>query len=112
MCVESQDNPTYLDNLSIIILWHYRLRYLKFVCLPKLFISLFRKKKFEKLSIYQLSKHTRTICLSKYIYIYIPCHILMFGDYLKSTISLVLDGLFPFVDDHIKITWLFLMKEE
>ena len=99
-----------------VMLWHYRLGHPNFIYLEKLFPSLFINKtpKFFNCKICQLAKHTRSSYPSLS---YTPSHPFamihsdMWGPSRKNNITGA-RWFVSFVDDHTRLTWVFLMKEK
>ena len=111
-CVVS--NPSTKTD-SVVMLWHYRLGHPNFSYLEKLYPSLFNKnsKNFQ-CEICQLSKHTRN---SYSIQPYKPSHpfSLIHSDVWGACRINNITGsrwFVTFVDDHTRVTWVFLMKKK
>jgi hypothetical protein len=101
---------------SNVMLWHYRLGHPNFVYLEKLLPSLFINKSSKTFSceICQFSKHTRSNYPSityKSSKPFALIHSDVWGPSKVQNISGT-RWFVSFVDDHTRITWLFLMKEK
>ena len=98
------------------MLWHYRLGHPNFVYLQKLVPSLFRNKnpKEFQCEICQFSKHARTpysIQQYKKSHPFSMIHSDVWGP-SRIKIMTGTHWFILFVDDHTRITWVFLMKEK
>ena len=117
----SSFSPKYVFNSSVnkdseVMLWHYRLGHPNFLYLEKLFPHLFinKKSKFFNCEICQLAKHTRSIypsvpyCPSK------PFALIHSDIWGPARIKNINGARWfvTFVDDHTRLTWVFLMKEK
>ena len=108
--------PLESNKESAIMLWHFRLGHPNFTYLSKLFPSLFINKnpKFFQCEICQLSKH----CCSSYpLQGYKPSQpfsIIHSDIWGPSRIQNITGARWfvSFVDDHTRLTWVFLMKEK
>jgi len=106
----------YVNKDSEVLLWHYRLGHPNFMYLERLFPSFFSNKSSQsfKCEICQLSKHVR----SSYPTIsYKPSHpfAMIHNDVWGPSQVYNMTGtrwFISFVDDHTRLTWLFLMKEK
>lgn len=109
-CVVSSHNKD-----SAIMLWHYRLGHPNFVYLKKLFPSLFNKDPLSlQCEVCQFSKHVR----NSYPYqSYKPTHpfYLIHSDVWGPSRVNNISGskwFVTFIDDHSRMTWVFLMKHK
>ena len=100
---------------SEIMLWHYRLGHPNFMYLEKLFPSLFINKNSKSFGceICQFSKHTRSSYASisyKPSRPFVMIHSDVWGPSRVKNITGT-RWFVSFVDDHTRLTWLFLMKK-
>ena len=105
--VPSSDNP--------VILWHYRLGHPNFMYLEKMFPSLFNKnKKHIQCEIYQLSKHTRSHYPPQTYQPSKPFSLIHSDVWGPSQVHNITGSRWfvTFIDDHTRMTWVFLMKEK
>ena len=95
------------------MLWHYRLGHPNFLYLKKLFPTLFNKNTFiYKCEICQLSKHTRTTYPQRPHKPSHPFSIIQSDVWGPSRVANITGSRWfvSFIDDHTRITWLFLMR--
>ena len=104
------------NNDSAIILWHYRLGHPNFLYLKKIFPALFGNKNPEyfQCEICQLSKHTRQAYPNQFYKTSHPFSIIHSDVWGPSRVSNITGARWfvSFIDDHTRITWIFLMKEK
>ena len=97
------------------MLWYYRLGYRSFLYLKKLFPSLFTKSlNVFQCEIYQLSKHVHKsypIQPYKSFHPFSMIHSDVWGQSKIKNITRTRWFVY-FVDDHIRISWIFLMKDK
>ena len=99
-----------------VLIWHYRLGHLSFPYLSKLFPVLFRNKNplLFQCEICQLAKHTRsTYSISPYKSSK-PFSIIHSDVWGPSRVPNITGAKWfvSFVDDHTRLTWIYLMKEK
>lgn len=95
-------------NDNDVMLWHYRLGHPNFMYLKKMFSSLFNKDSGSfKCEVCELAKHTKS---HYFIQPYKPSNPFT----LIQRVSNVTGSRWfvTFIDDHIRVTWVFLMKEK
>ncbi|KAK0593418.1 hypothetical protein LWI29_036352 [Acer saccharum] len=114
--VSSPIPPALSNNNSAIMLWHYRLGHPNFQYLKKLFPTLFDNIKPEILQceVCQLSKHVRgnyPIQGYKTSHPFAIIHSDIWGPSRVNNISGAW-WFISFIDDHTRITWIYLMKEK
>ena len=104
------------DNKSAVMLWHYHLGHLSFTYFKKSFPSLFNNKspKSFKCKIFQLSKHVHSTYKTQPYKASHPFSILHSDIWGPSRINNISGARWfvSFVDDHTRVTWIFLMKEK
>ena len=101
---------------SSIMMWHYRLGHLNFMYLEKIFPSLYKNKNPNSFlcEICQLAKHTRQPFpnhLYKSSHPFSINHSDVWGPSRVNNITGT-KWFVSFIDDHTRITWLFLIKEK
>ena len=98
-----------------VMLWHYRLGHPNFLYLKKMFPSIFNKSlNFFHCEICEMSKHTRN---TYPVQPYKPSHpfSLIHSDVWGPSRVNTITGsrwFVTFIDDHTRVTWVFLMKEK
>ena len=105
-----------VNNESEIMLWHFRLGHPNFVYLAKLFPALFVNKDVHSFQceICQLAKHTRT-SFPRLLYRSSRPFALIHSDIWGPSRVTTITGtkwFVSFVDDHTRLTWIFLIKEK
>lgn len=99
-----------------IMLWHFRLGHLNFMYLQKMFPSLFINKNPNSFSceICQLAKHTRSTYTPLNYKPSKPFTLIHSDVWGPSRIKNISGSRWfvSFIDDHTRLTWLFLMKEK
>ena len=118
ICVPSKSRSSlnsHVNKDSKVMLWHYRLSHPNFMYLEKLFIYLFINKNSKSFSceICQFSKHTRSSYPSISYKPSRPFAMIHSDVWGPSKVKNITGTRFvSFVDDHTRLTWLFLMKEK
>ena len=103
------------NNCSAEMLWHYRLGHPNFMYLRKLFPTLINKnKKFPNCEVCQLSKHTRNSFPAHKYKPTQPFSMVHSDVWGPSRVKNITGSRWfvTFIDDHTRITWLFLIKEK
>ena len=98
-----------------VMLWHYRLGHPNFMYLEKLFPSLFNKNsKFFNCEVCQVSKHTRSHYPTQPYKPSQPFSLIHSDVWGPSRVKNITGSRWfvTFIDDHTRITWVFLMKEK
>ncbi|KAG6696818.1 hypothetical protein I3842_09G168100 [Carya illinoinensis] len=103
-------------NDSAIMLWHYRLGHPNFLYLEKLFPSLFHNKNPNEFQceVCQFSKHIRNSYPNRSYKASQPFSMIHSDVWGPSRIKNVTGSrwFISFIDDHTRLTWVFLMKEK
>ena len=112
----SQSSLSCFNKDSDVMLWHYRLGHPNFMYLEKLFPSLFINKspKLFNCEICQLAKHSRST-YSPLSYKPFKPFSMIHSDVWGPSKTKNITGTRWFVsliDDHTRLTWVFLMKEK
>jgi IS30 family transposase len=105
--VSSDNNP--------VMMWHYRLGHPNFIYLEKMFPSLFNKNKEHfQCEICQLSKHTRNHYSPQSYKPSKPFSLIHSDVWGPSRVHNITGSRWfvTFIDDHTRVTWVFLMKEK
>lgn len=109
-------NRTISNKESTVMLWHYRLGHPNFLYLEKLFPELFINKSPREFSceVCELSKHTRSSLSPSIYHVSKPFALIHSDVWGPSKIPTVTGAkwFISFIDDHTRITWVFLMKEK
>ena len=104
------------NNDSAVMLWHYRLGHPNFLYLEKLFPSLFHNKNPNEFQceICQFSKHIRNSYPNRSYKASQPFSMIHSDVWGPSRIKNVTGSrwFISFIDDHTRLTWVFLMKEK
>lgn len=98
-----------------VMLWHYRLGHPNFMYLGKMFPSLFNKRlRNFHCEICQLSKHTRSNYPPQPYKPSKPFSLIHSDVWGPSRVSNITGARWfvMFIDDHTRVTWVFLMKEK
>ena len=112
----SSNNHPVSNKDSDIMLWHYRLGHPNFMYLSKMFPSLFINKSPNTFSceICQFAKHTRS-CYSRLPYKSSKPFSFIHSDVWGPSRINTMNGqrwFVSFIDDHTRLTWVFLMKSK
>lgn len=100
---------------SDVRLWHYRLGHPNFLYLKRLLPSLFNKDSINfQCEVCQLSKHTRSSYPLQSYKSSHPFHMIHSDIWGPSRVNNIFGSRWfvTFIDDHTRLTWLFLMKEK
>ncbi|KAL5856724.1 hypothetical protein ACOSQ3_004182 [Xanthoceras sorbifolium] len=108
------------DSVSVssnrdIMLWHHKLGHPSYNYLKRLFPSLFNKTSVPfECEICQIAKHTRTSFPTKSYIPSTPFHLIHsdIWDPSKITTSHGKKWFITFIDDHTRITWVYLLREK
>jgi len=98
-----------------IMLWHYRLGHPNFMYLRKMFPALFNNnKQILQCEVCQLSKHTRNNCVAQHYKPTQPFSLIHSDVWRPLRVNNITRARWfvIFIDDHTKVTWIFLMKEK
>ncbi|KAL5840582.1 hypothetical protein ACOSQ4_013190 [Xanthoceras sorbifolium] len=105
-----------LNKNNAIMLWHFRLGHPNFMYLEKLFPNLFINKNASQFQceVCHLSKHTRSSYPTQSYKISSPLSLVHSDVWGPSRVDNFTGAKWfvSFVDDHTRITWVFLMKEK
>ncbi|KAL5798657.1 hypothetical protein ACOSQ2_003477 [Xanthoceras sorbifolium] len=101
---------------SIVLLWHYRLGHPSFLYLEKLFPDLFINKSSKDFhcDFCELSKHTRSVYHPNSYKASKPFALIHSDVWGPSRVPNITGAKWfvTFIDDHTRVTWVFLMKEK
>ncbi|XP_073225657.1 uncharacterized protein [Cicer arietinum] len=118
---EKRNNSVYVaassgENLEeVVMLWHYRLGHPNFMYLEKMFPSLFNKNSnLFQCGIYQLSKHSHKHYPPQSYKPSQPFSLIHNDIWGPSRVKNITGSKWfvTFIDDHTRVTWVFLMKEK
>ncbi|KAL5840711.1 hypothetical protein ACOSQ4_013319 [Xanthoceras sorbifolium] len=101
---------------SVVMLWHYRLGHPSFLYLEKLFPDLFINKSSKDFhcDFYELSKHTRSVYHPNSYKASKPFALIHSDVWGPSRVPNITGTKWfvTFINDHTRVTWVFLMKEK
>ena len=109
-------SPVKLNNQCTVMLWHYRLGHPNFMYLGKMFPELFHNKNPSQFhcEICQYSKHTRQNFPQHAYKLSHPFHLIHSDVWGPSRVNNITGARWfvSFIDDHTRITWIYLMREK